>query len=66
MIPEISAQLTGHTSQIGTFCDDQVLINPGENLYLYLPDGYEYHLTGHRGDGSLVGKKPIKVEVFRP
>ena len=46
--------------------DDQVLIKPGESLYLYLPDGYEYHLTGHRGDGSLVGEKRIRVEVSDP
>lgn len=38
--------------------DDQVMIQPGERLKLYLPAGYEYLITAHRGDGSYAFSPP--------
>jgi len=37
--------------------DDQVMIKPGERQKLYLPAGYDFDMTAHRGDGSeIVGQ----------
>ncbi len=43
--------------------DDQVMMSPGEHLPLYLPAGFDYEITAHRGDGSVIATRKIRVKV---
>lgn len=41
---------------------DQVLLDAGEDLPLYLPPGHNYVLVAHRADGSIVDQIRLDVE----
>lgn len=40
---------------------DRILLQPGENLPLYLPRG-KYELLGHRGSGEIVNRVVVEIE----